>query len=67
VKWAPTVSSILVVPVCQSETSAFRLEVVYERRASATEWDLTLARIVADRLAYAMVLQTPSDSANAVA
>jgi hypothetical protein len=61
------VSSILVVPVCQSGPVAFRLEVVNERRAPATEWDLALARIVADRLASAMLLHTPADSADAVA
>jgi PAS domain S-box-containing protein len=66
VKWSPTVSSILVVPVCQSGSIAFRLELVNERRAAATEWDLALARIVADRLAYAMVLHR-RDSAGAVA
>jgi PAS domain S-box-containing protein len=65
-KWSPTVSSILVVPVCQSGSVAFRLELVNERRASATEWDLALARIVADRLAYAMLLRG-RDSAGAVA
>jgi len=66
VKWSPTVSSILVVPVCQSGSIAFRLELVNERRAAATEWDLALARIVADRLAYAMLLHR-RDSAGAVA
>jgi len=66
VKWSPTVSSILVVPVCQSGSIAFRLELVNERRAAASEWDLALARIVADRLAYAMLLHR-RDSAGAVA
>jgi len=66
VKWPPTVSSILVVPVCQSGSVAFRLELVNERRAAASEWDLALARIVADRLAYAMLLHR-RDSAGAVA
>ena len=66
VKWSPTVSSILVVPVCQSGPIAFRLELVNERRAAASEWDLALARIVADRLAYAMLLRG-RDSAGAVA
>jgi PAS domain S-box-containing protein len=66
VKWSPTVSSILVVPVCQSGSIAFRLELVNERRAAASEWDLALARIVADRLAYAMLLRG-RDSAGAVA
>jgi PAS domain S-box-containing protein len=56
-KWSPTVSSIVVVPVCQSGSMAFRLELVNERRAPASEWDLALARIVADRLAYAMLLR----------
>jgi PAS domain S-box-containing protein len=66
VKWSPTVSSILVVPVCQSGSTAFRLELVNERRAAASEWDLALARIVADRLAYAMLLRG-RESAGAVA
>jgi len=57
-KWSPTVSSIVVVPVCQSGSMAFRLELVNERRAPASEWDLALARIVADRLAYAMLLRS---------
>jgi PAS domain S-box-containing protein len=65
-KWSPTVSSILVVPVCQSGSVAFRLELVNERRAPASEWDLALARIVADRLAYAMLLRG-RDSEGAVA
>ena len=65
-KWSPTVSSILVVPVCQSGSVAFRLELVNERRVSASEWDLALARIVADRLAYAMLLRG-RDSEGAVA
>lgn len=56
-KWSSTVSSIMVVPVCQSGSVAFRLELVNERRAPASEWDLALARIVADRLAYAMLLR----------
>jgi hypothetical protein len=43
------------------------MEVVNERRAPATEWDLALARIVADRLASARLLHTPVDSADAVA
>jgi PAS domain S-box-containing protein len=64
--WAPTVSSILVVPVCVSGTAAFRIEIVNERRARASEWDLALARIVADRLAPAMLRRT-ADSAGAVA
>ena len=66
-KWAPTVSSILVVPVSHAGPIAFRLEVVNERRAPATEWDLALARIVADRLAYAMLFHGVRDSAGAVA
>jgi hypothetical protein len=66
-QWPPTVSSIVVVPVRQSGPIAFRLEVVNERRAPATEWDLELGRIVADRLASATLLHAPADSANAVA
>jgi PAS domain S-box-containing protein len=66
-RWPPTVSSLLVVPVCHSGPIAFSIEVVNERRAPATEWDLALARIVADRLAYAMLLHTPADSADSVA
>ena len=67
VQWPPTVSSILVVPVRYSGPVAFRIEVVNERRAPSTEWDLALARIVADRLASARVLHAPVDSADAVA
>lgn len=66
-QWPPTVSSIVVVPVCQTGSISFRIEVVNERRAPATEWDLALARIVADRLASAMRHRTPADSTNAVA
>ena len=33
----------------------------------ATEFDLALSRIVADRLAQAIALQMPADSSNAVA
>ena len=65
--WSPTVSSIMVVPVCHIGQAGFRIEVVNERRAHATEWDLALARIVADRLAQAIALQIPADSGNAVA
>ena len=67
VVWPVTVSSIVVVPVRQAGTAAFRMEVVNERRAPATEWDLALARVVADRLASAMLLRRPSDSSDAVA
>jgi PAS domain S-box-containing protein len=66
-RWSPTVSSIMVVPVCHIGQAGFRIEVVNERRAPATEWDLALARIVADRLAQAIALQIPADSGNAVA
>jgi hypothetical protein len=65
--WPPTVSSIMVVPVGQTGQAGFRIEVVNERRAPATEWDLALARIVADRLAQAIVQPIPADSGNAVA
>jgi hypothetical protein len=65
--WPPTVSSIMVVPVCHAGQAGFRLEVVNERRAPATEWDLALARIVADRLTPAIARQIPADSGNAVA
>jgi hypothetical protein len=61
------VSSIVIVPVAQAATGAFKMEIVNERRASASEWDLSLARIVADRLASAVLLHTPADSADAVA
>jgi len=66
-QWPPTVSSIAVVPVCQTGSISFRIEVVNERRAPATEWDLALARIVADRLASPMRHRTSADSTNAVA
>jgi hypothetical protein len=61
------VSSIMVVPVCHTWQAGFRLEVVNERRAPATEWDLALARVVADRLAQAIARQIPADSGHAVA
>lgn len=67
VTWSPTVSSIMVVPVCHTGQAGFRIEVVNERRAPATEWDLALARIVADRLAQAVARRIPADSGNAVA
>jgi hypothetical protein len=57
----------MVVPVCHIGQAGFRIEVVNERRAQATEWDLALARIVADRLAQAIALQVRADSGNAVA
>jgi hypothetical protein len=41
--------------------------VINERRAPATEWDLALARIVADRLTQVNAEQLPADSGNAVA
>ncbi len=65
--WPPTVSSIMVVPVCHAGQTGFRIEVVNERRAPATEWDLALARIVADRLSQAITPQILADSGNAVA
>jgi PAS domain S-box-containing protein len=64
--WPASVSSIMVVPVWQTGPATFRMEIVNERRAPATEWDLALARIVADRLAQAMA-HMAADSANAVA
>ena len=65
--WSAKVSSIMVVPVCQIGQAGFRIEVVNERRARATEFDLVISRIVADRLAQAIALQVPADSSNAVA
>jgi PAS domain S-box-containing protein len=65
--WPPTVSSIMVVPVSHAGQTGFRIEVVNERRAPATEWDLALARIVADRLSQAITPQILADSGNAVA
>jgi PAS domain S-box-containing protein len=67
VVWPPTVSSVVVAPVCQAGAVGFRMEVVNERRAPATEWDLALMRVVADRLASAMLLRSRTDSADAVA
>jgi PAS domain S-box-containing protein len=67
VVWPGTVSSLIVVPVCQAAPVAFRMEVVNEGRASASEWDLALTRVVADRLASAMLLRTRTDSTDAVA
>jgi PAS domain S-box-containing protein len=64
--WPPTVSSILVVPVCVSGAAVVRLEIVNEWGARATEWELALARVVADRVASAMLRRT-TDSAGAVA
>jgi len=64
--WPPTISSILLVPVSVSGAAVSRLEIVHERGARATEWELALARIVADRVASAMVRRT-ADSAGAVA
>jgi PAS domain S-box-containing protein len=66
-RWPTTVSSIMVVPVGHTGPAGVRIEVVNQRRASATEWDLALARIVADRLAPVIDLQIPADSGNAVA
>jgi hypothetical protein len=60
--WPATVSSIMVVPVGQTATGGVTIEVVTERRTSATEWDLALARIVADRLARAIAFQIPTES-----
>ena len=65
--WPPTVSSIMVVPVGRAGPAAVRIEVVNERRVSATEWDLALARIVADRLARVIAFQIPAEPATAVA
>ena len=63
--WPATVSSIMVVPVGDTGTADVRIEVVTEGRASATEWDLALARIVADRL-RAIAFQIPAESSNPV-
>jgi hypothetical protein len=63
--WPPTVSSIMVVPVGQTGPAGFRIEVVNERLAPATEWDLALARIVADRLARVVAFQIPPESSAA--
>jgi PAS domain S-box-containing protein len=67
VTWSDAVSSLMVVPVCDTGEAAFKIELVYERRAPATEWDLALARIVADRLAQAVARQLTAASADAVA
>jgi PAS domain S-box-containing protein len=65
--WPPTVSSIMVVPVGRAGPAPVRIEVVNERRVSATEWDLALARIVADRIARVIAFQIPAEPATAVA
>jgi PAS domain S-box-containing protein len=58
--WPLTVSSIMVVPLCCAGPAAFRIEVVNERQAPASEWDLVLARIVADRLSQGITQLTPA-------
>jgi PAS domain S-box-containing protein len=65
--WPSAVSSIMVVPVGQAGQAVFRIEVINERRAPATEWDLALARIVADRFAQVNTQQLAADSSDAVA
>jgi hypothetical protein len=50
VRWPATVTSLIAVPViCDGEPCAI-VEVVNDRPKSATDWDVALIRVVADRL-----------------
>jgi len=50
IEWPDEVSSLMVVPVAYYGQASSRLEVVSARPKRATDWDVALARIAADRL-----------------
>jgi hypothetical protein len=55
VSWAGRVASLLVVPVMHDGQVRSAIEVVGERPRQVDDWDVALARIVADRLASFVV------------
>ncbi len=54
-RWPADVTSLMVVPVVHNGRVWSALEVVSERSRRASDWDVALARIVADRLAAVVV------------
>ena len=50
IEWPGEVSSLMVVPVAVHGEAGSRIEVVSARPKRATDWDVALARIAADRL-----------------
>ncbi len=50
-RWSASVASLLVVPVMNNGRVWSTIEVVHERSRHVTDWDVALARVVADRLA----------------
>ncbi len=54
-RWSAEVSSLLVVPVVHNGRVWSTIEVVHQRSRHVTDWDVALARVVADRLAAVVV------------
>jgi PAS domain S-box-containing protein len=50
IEWPHDVSSLMVVPIADHGQTGSRIEVVSARPKRATDWDVALARIAADRL-----------------
>jgi len=50
IEWPREVSSLMVVPIADHGPAKSRIEVVSARPKRATDWDVALARIAADRL-----------------
>src|SRR5262249_131197 len=55
VGWPESVSSLMVVPVFCNGQASSTIEVANERPHRATDWDVVLVRVVADRLASVVV------------
>jgi GAF domain-containing protein len=51
VRWPPSVTSLLVVPVIRNGQAWSTIEIANERPRQVSDWDAALARVVADRLA----------------
>jgi GAF domain-containing protein len=54
-RWPAGVTSLLVVPIVHNGQVCSTIEVVSERSRPVSDWDVALARIVADRLAPVVV------------
>lgn len=54
-RWPPGLSSLLVVPVVQGGLVSSSIEIVSTRPRQVSDWDVALARVVADRLAAVAV------------
>ena len=64
-RWPGPVASLLAVPVVQDGQVWSTIEVVSERSRQVSDWDVALARVVADRLAPVVVLEQRASRATA--